>query len=138
MVSEIADLGWLHRKINEEIGNAGMVWNSLRLAVKKQLSEYYRWVAIMENNAKNEILNLRTLNQWSYEPFSLLRWLAIILQAVKPFNGCQIISIINSHRPHGSVLINSLLNRLLSQLLQPLLHYIYNWCYKGELLDEHQ
>lgn len=61
--------------------------------------------------------------------------MAIVLEAVKPYKGCQIISIINSYRPQGSNSINELLNRLLTHSLQPLFQYIYNWVYKGQLMD---
>ena len=61
--------------------------------------------------------------------------MAIVLEAARPFQGCQIISIINSYRPQGSNSINELLNRLLTHLLQPLFQYIYNWVYRGELTD---
>jgi gamma-tubulin complex component 3 len=84
---------------------------------------------------KDDQLTLRKLILWSYEPFEKLKWLCIILEAVRSFNGCQIISIINSYRPQGSNPINELLNRLLAHLLQPLFQYIYHWAYKGELID---
>lgn len=60
-----------------------------------------------------------------------LKWLAIIIEAVRPYNGCQIISIINSYRPQGSHMINELLNRVLAHLIQPLLQFVHNWMYKG-------
>lgn len=89
----------------------------------------------MENMMKSNDLTLRKLVMWSYEPFELLKWLCIVLEAVKKFHGCQIISIVNSFRPQGNPAINDMLNRLLGHLLQPLFHYIYHWAYKGELID---
>lgn len=67
-----------------------------------------------------------------------LKWLTIILEAIQPYSGSQIISIINSYRPHGSNKINDLLNRLLAHMIQPLLQFIHNWMYKGELIDQHK
>jgi len=70
------------------------------------MGEYYRWLAVMEGMIKEDELTLRKLVLWSYEPFEKLKWMAIVLEAVKPFKGCQIISIINSYRPQGSNSIN--------------------------------
>ena len=68
----------------------------------------------------------------------MLTWLAIILEAVQPYNGCEIISIVNSYRPNGSDAVNSLINRILCIIIQPLLRYIYNWMYMGVLHDPHK
>jgi hypothetical protein len=38
---------------------------------------------------------------WSIEPFQRFKWLAILSEAVAPYRGTKIISIINSYRPHG-------------------------------------
>ena len=75
---------------------------------------------------------------WSYEPMEKLKWLTIILESIQSYSGCQIISIINSYRPHGSQSINDLLNRLLGHMMQPLLQFIHNWVYKGELIDDNK
>jgi gamma-tubulin complex component 3 len=135
IVKELAEVGWLYKKITNKFNEEGAVTRALNLAIKDEMGEYYRWLAIIENMIKNEELTLRKLILWSYEPFEKLKWLAIILETARPFQGCQIISIINSYRPQGSNSINSLLNRLLGHLLQPLFQYIYNWVYRGELID---
>lgn len=57
------------------------------------------------------------------------------MESVGPFEGANIISIVNSFRPNGIAPIQALLDRLLSFLIQPLLNYIHNWVYLGELLD---
>lgn len=89
----------------------------------------------MENFIKENRLNLRKLSVWTYYPEQILRWLAIILDAVEPFDGSNIISIINSYRPSGISAVDGLINRILTYTLQPLLNYIHNWTYLGELLD---
>jgi gamma-tubulin complex component 3 len=35
-----------------------------------------------------------------------LKWIAIVLDSVQPFRGCQIISVVNSYRPQGNQAIN--------------------------------
>ena len=65
----------------------------------------------------------------------IIKHLAVIVEAVGPFEGANIISIVNSFRPSGIAPVQALLDRLLGFLIQPLLNYIYNWVYMGELLD---
>jgi hypothetical protein len=89
----------------------------------------------MENLVKDNKLTLRKLYIWSFYPEEILKWLAIILEAVEPFDGSHIISIVNSYRPNGLTAVNGLINRILSYILQPLLNYIHRWTYRGELLD---
>lgn len=43
------------------------------------MSEYYRWLAIIENMIKQDELTLRKLILWSYQPFEKLKWMAIVL-----------------------------------------------------------
>ena len=80
-------------------------------------------------------LTLTRFKMFSYEPLEKMKWLAIVLEAVQHYKGCQIISIINAFRPQGAKIINELLNRLLGHLVQPLLQFIHNWIYRGELID---
>lgn len=48
MISELADLGWLHRRISKESEREGAVRRALRVAVQEELNEYYRWIGTME------------------------------------------------------------------------------------------
>jgi hypothetical protein len=89
----------------------------------------------MEGLIKAKTLSLRRLYVLSFYPEEILRWFAIILDAVEPFNGCHVISIINSYRPSGLAAVDSLINRVLSYIIRPLLNYIHSWIYMGELLD---
>ena len=58
-----------------------------------------------------------------------------MLDAVEPYEGSHILSIINAYRPNGMAAVDGLISRLLSHSLQPLLNYIHRWTYFGELLD---
>ncbi len=79
---------------------------------------------------------MRKLYILSFHPLQILKWLAILVDSVEPFDGCHIISIINSYRPSGLSVVNDLINRLIAYIIRPLLNYIKNWMYMGELLDE--
>ena len=101
MINEMSDLGWLHKKIVKSSEKDGTVRKSLRLAIQEELNEYYRWIGIIENIAKDGKLTLRKLFTWAFHPQELLKWLAIIIESVEAFEGSHIISIVNSYRPNG-------------------------------------
>lgn len=131
IVSELCQIGWMYKRIVGTLKDKGSIEKSLVLAVQEELNEYYRWLAVIQTGIKERTLTLRSLINWSYEPMEKLKWLTIILESVANYQGSQIISIINTFRPHGSQSINDLLNRLLGHLIQPLLQFIHNWMYKG-------
>lgn len=135
MVSELSELGWLHNRIIKFSDKAGTVGKALKLGVSEELNEYYRWIGSMETLAKAGRLTLRKLVNWSYQPEMIIKHLAVVVEAVGPFEGANIISIVNSFRPSGIAPVQALLDRLLGFLIQPLLNYIHNWVYMGELLD---
>lgn len=101
------------------------------MAVGEELAEFYRWVGAMENLAKAGRLTLRKLENWSFQPHLIMKWLAIIVEAVGYYEGVHIISIVNSFRPKGIASVQALLSRLICFLTQPLLNYIQNWVYLG-------
>lgn len=68
MVSELADLGWLHKRITGGGEKEGAVRRAVRLAVQEELNEFYRWIAIMENLAREGRLSLRKLQVWAFHP----------------------------------------------------------------------
>lgn len=135
IVRELCEIGWLFRKVCSRPEEEGTVRDAFSIALKEEMNEYYRWIALIENMSKNEELTLRKLVLWSFEPYERLKWMAIVTEAVGLYRGCKIISILNSYRPQGSEQRNDLLNRLLGHTVQPLLKFIYSWIYKGELND---
>jgi hypothetical protein len=135
MVRDLSELGWLHKQIVKYSEKAGTVGKALQLAVREELNEYHRWIASMETLARGGGLTLRKLVNWSFQPEMIMRHLDVVVEAVGPFEGAHIISIVNSFRPNGLAPIQNLLDRLLGFLIQPLLNYIHSWVYLGELLD---
>jgi hypothetical protein len=118
--------------------NKGSIEKALAIGVQEEITEYYRWLAIIENGLQMGTLNLRTLASWCREPIEKLKWLGIVLEAAQDFSGCTLISTVNAFRPHGDYPINVLLNNLLGHMIKPLLHFIHNWVYKGQLTDDHK
>ena len=65
----------------------------------------------------------------------LLRQIAVVVEAIGPFEGAHLISMVNSFRPNGMLAVQLILDKLLGFLIQPLFSYIHKWVYHGELLD---
>ena len=138
MVSELCEIGWLYKKIIVMLKQKGSIEKVLAIGVQEEITEYCRWLAIIENGIQMGNLSLRTLISWSYEPVQKLKWLGFVLEAVQHYSGFTMISIVNSLRPHGDYHINIFLNNLLGHMIKPLLHFIHNWVYKGQLTDDHK
>jgi gamma-tubulin complex component 3 len=51
LVNKLCEMGWLFKKINEILSKdpQGLVNQSLFLAIKEELNEYFRLIAILEN-----------------------------------------------------------------------------------------
>lgn len=47
IVRELSDFGWLYKKITAGNFEAGEVWDSFSVALKQEMNEYYRWVALI-------------------------------------------------------------------------------------------
>ncbi|KRX07189.1 hypothetical protein PPERSA_00346 [Pseudocohnilembus persalinus] len=143
-INQLCEVGWLFKKVTDflKLNPQGLINQSLHLAIKEELNEYYRLIAVLENLKNESIensadpLTLRKLALWMRDPFERMKWLAIISDGCKNLIGCQVISQIFSYSGQGNMQINGLITRLLSALNQPLLKYLYNWVYLGELNDK--
>lgn len=146
LVNKLCEMGWLYKKITDFLGKGqpGILNQSLNLAMKDELNEYYRLIAILENlinqeqnalsNAE-EALNLRKLVLWTVEPFERIKWLSILTDAVKNLVGNQIISAVYSFKAQGNPNIQGLIQRIMSTITQPFMKMVNNWIFNGELND---
>lgn len=110
LVNRICEIGWLFKKVSSFLQKQplGLVNQSLQLAIKNELNEYYRLIAILENlkneniENQNDPLTLRKIVLWIKEPFERMKWLAIICDACKNLKGCQVISEVYSYNTQGN------------------------------------
>jgi gamma-tubulin complex component 3 len=159
MVYQLCEMGWLFRKvvdfiqINNDATN-GLIFQSFCFALKEELNEYYRLIAILDNLRESEddqgkssfviedsapkSLNMRKLYLWSLEPFERLKWLAILSDACKNTKGGTLISVIYGYAKQGSPTIQILVNRILKQVLSPLSNFSRLWVYQGEIEDQYE
>src|SRR4051812_30239754 len=91
MIGKLSEIGWLYRRMKNKDSKAndknGLIYQSLVSAVDKELSEYYRLIALLEqqnqpilNENSNSRLTLRRLFVWLQQPLQRMRWLGIIFE----------------------------------------------------------
>ena len=100
LVNKLAELGWLFRKVRKyldaRVGDKahGLVGQSFCFAIKKELTEYYRLLAILESQQhqldqsieeeqQSGGLTLRRLVIWTYDPLIRMKALAILVDLCK-------------------------------------------------------
>lgn len=52
IVKQLTEMGWLYNKIVQGVGQSGAISKALRLGVREEMNEYYRWLAVMEAKIK--------------------------------------------------------------------------------------
>lgn len=105
-IFQICELGWLFKRVNEyihrnkdsvkfkpEFNNeksyGGLVLQSFCFALSAELTEYYRFITILDNQNKaetedaSESLTIAKLYLWVQEPFERMKWLALMIDAVE-------------------------------------------------------
>lgn len=95
-IDKLNELGWLYRKVKKfldaRIGDKalGLVGQSFCAAVHKELTEYYRLLAILEaqqnqlyGDKSQEGLTLRRLMVWTNEPLTRMKALATLVDLCK-------------------------------------------------------
>jgi len=158
MVLQLCEMGWLYKKVvnfieEANIDSRGLVHQSLCYALKEELNEYYRLIAVLENlrdtddeqsrsaflagdqSGGSQSLSLRKLYLWSLEPFERLKWMGIFCDACKKIKGSVILSTIYGYTKQGSPSVQILVNRILKQVLAPFSNFLKQWVYNGELAD---
>ena len=96
-MAKLAELGWLFRRVQNFLraraGDKalGLVGQSFCAAVQKELTEYYRLVAVLEGQenqhestvAPGSGLTLRRLMIWTYDPLLRMKALATLVDVCK-------------------------------------------------------
>jgi gamma-tubulin complex component 3 len=91
LVNQLAEIAWLHFKIQNflNVPLQSMAAQALQLAVKEELLEYQKLIAVLDYKRKDETapLTLRQLVVWTMDPMERLKWLCIIIDSVKNLSG---------------------------------------------------
>ena len=98
LIGKLAELGWLFRRVQKFLSARtgdkalGLVGQSFCAAIQKELTEYYRLVAVLEGQENQEDagisnngagLSLRRLMIWTYDPLLRMKALATLVDVCK-------------------------------------------------------
>ncbi|ESO86326.1 hypothetical protein LOTGIDRAFT_167139 [Lottia gigantea] len=152
LVSKLAECGWLYNKTKTYVTSwstdkaFGLVGQSFCAALHQELTEYYRFITVMEaqlqheqdagfEDSSNTGLTLRRLAVWTFDPLVRLKVLAALVDACKGKKGGALASAIYSYIQHGDPFVRSLIKHTLTMVFQPVYATLVRWIYDGELED---
>ncbi|XP_028043118.1 gamma-tubulin complex component 3 homolog [Bombyx mandarina] len=144
LYSRIAHLGFLHDRLKEFIDPLsglmpqGLMGEGLVTAIRDELTEYYRSVALLQSQAcegDGGGATLRRVCVWAQEPLHRLTWLANMAHAAQHKKGGELASCVHRFVRHGDERVSSLARRLLTALTYPLLLMLTRWLLHGEIDD---
>jgi len=150
LISKLAELGWLFRRVRKFLDARsgdkalGLVGQSFCAAVQKELTEYYRLVAVLEAQENQEDdgivhegggLTLRRLMIWTYDPLQRMKALATLVDVCKGKKGGSLLSAIFSHTQTGDPFICKLVKHILHVVSHPIRSILERWIFDGELQD---
>lgn len=124
----LAEMGWLFTKIQtfcNDLGQKkenGLVSQSLVIALKKELSEYYRLLSTLEAQLEDESTptSLVHLAVWTLQPTNRLKLLVSIVEACKGLKGGALISQVYSFLKHGDSGTSKSVQAILCTVCQPM------------------
>ncbi|SCV69660.1 BQ2448_1054 [Microbotryum intermedium] len=170
LLHTLSELGWLYRKIDGVLqrrgsssttseGEApvelGMIEQSLHAALKGEMTEYYRLVAILESQLTIEDessrtdgstgmsiedmegkLTLRRLMVWTEEVKLRMRMMGTLVEEAGGENvGGALLTSLHARTSNGDPFIRDFSSRLLRTLSVPFFATLSSWIYEGELRD---
>ncbi|XP_047327004.1 gamma-tubulin complex component 3 [Impatiens glandulifera] len=156
MVLKLCELGWLFRKVRGYISESmdkfpaedvGTVGQAFCAALQDELSEYYKLLAILEEQAMNPLplvsetatsgnyISLRRLSVWLAEPMVKMRLMALLVDGCKVLRGGAMVGSIHLQAQHGDPTVHDFLRRLLRRVSSPLFEMVRTWVLEGELED---
>ncbi|KAL8292042.1 hypothetical protein RQP46_001508 [Phenoliferia psychrophenolica] len=166
LLHTLSELGWLYRKIDGAISPdamvdskgkrvVGMVEQSLHAALKAEMTEYYRLVAILEgqldDGGEDEEregregvegmeggLTLTRLLVWTEDMRLRMRMMGTLVGEVGEHNtGGALLTSLHARTTTGDPFISAFSARLLTTLAVPFFAMLAAWIYEGELRDPH-
>ncbi|XP_070157516.1 gamma-tubulin complex component 3 [Polyergus mexicanus] len=149
-VLRLSELGYLHNVVRKglermSVAGAGRVADSFVAALHKELSEYYRFIAIMQeevNRSQNQMVaygvTLSHLHLWTCDPLETLKLLASIVRACQSQKGGALASVVYEFSYHGDAIVKNLVKRVLESVCNPLYNMLMRWIADGELDDPYK
>jgi gamma-tubulin complex component 3 len=160
LVLSLCELGWLYTKVEVYIQRAeadrfrGLVMHALGFALQEELHDYYRLLAVLEQELGRRVkllqsdhqnkggsssgLTLMRLRAWVAEPLERMYLMARIVESAAPLTGGALASRLHGHCKHGDPTVRVFTLRLMTSVCAPLNAIITRWLLHGELQDGHR
>ena len=155
LIHKLGELGWLFNRVKRFVdsgidnGKLGLVAQGLCAALREELGEYYRAVAVLEARlgaAKHgdatagsaggaEGVSLRRLFVWAEIPMQRFKLMAILADASKgALRGGALASTIHSYGWHGDPHTKAFVNQVAMKISVPIFAAVRRWAFEGELV----
>lgn len=152
---ELCEMGWMFRHVSSFLDKAlnnpqlGLVSHSFASAVREELQDYYRLIAVLETHLSSDEadvagqasegrpLSLRRLKTWTFEPFRKLKLIAELVDAVDGLSGGALASVVHGFTLHGDPFVRNFAETVMQQVARPIFEFIRQWITHGELEDVH-
>lgn len=157
LIHRLVELGRLYRRIKEFQESTsggegeGLVMQSLKHFISKELSDYYRLIAILEDSLNGSLSSAESTFSTSTSRLTLkriliftekvslrFRLISTLIESCKNSKGGSLISLIHSYTFNGDPFIRSFTSNLLEEVSRPFLDIMNRWIYEGELIDPYE
>eukprot|EP00051_Salpingoeca_urceolata_P028327 m.486294 g.486294 ORF g.486294 m.486294 type:complete len:857 (+) comp24292_c0_seq1:160-2730(+) len=152
LVSKIAELGWLFKQVQmyvathaPEDAGFGLVAQAFCGALKAELAEYFRLLAVLEGQAfaedpgpKATALTLRRLAVWTQDPLMRMRLLAAMGHVCNGMKGGALCSTLHSFSRQGDPYVTALVKHVTERAFAPMSAILRRWLFEGELDDPYR
>ncbi|OCK95191.1 uncharacterized protein K441DRAFT_686898 [Cenococcum geophilum 1.58] len=156
LLHSLAEPSLLYRNLSEFVDSSegGLVGQSFRSALSKELRSYLGLVATLEGQIKRALamlddsqprqgigkagagVTLKRCVIWTREATMGLRLMSLMVEESKGKKGGELISLIHSFSlTHGDPYVGAFAERLLSHITRPFYDMLRQWIYDGELAD---
>ncbi|KAL5248692.1 hypothetical protein ACHWQZ_G017773 [Mnemiopsis leidyi] len=141
LACKLAELGFLYKQIKSFVDQRlseqsyGLIGQAFCSAIMQELKEYYRLIAILENQNTSGKLSLHRLLVWSHDTFDQLRLISSLCTQAGYLNGGALASSLHTFLQYGDPNVHQLVKKVLHVTTRPLLEMLRRWIYEGECCD---
>ena len=129
----------LHSSASASNRTIGLIEQSFVAALHSELTDYLRWVSVIEVQHMQAPAELTLHRLWLavQQPLSRLVTLATLSGSAATLHGGALLTCLANARQHGSSAVQSLVTKLLHASCAPLFQLIQHWLRQGDIHDSH-
>ncbi|KAJ8515053.1 hypothetical protein ONZ45_g7474 [Pleurotus djamor] len=153
LVHRLSEVGYLYNRVErfvkerENVPEMGMIEQSLCHHLQAQLTEYYRFIAVLESQlavsspdsagARDEEigLTLRRLDVWINDWRLRMRMMSVCVESARDTHGGALVNLIHGYTENGDPFVRKFTDQLLEDVSMPFFSTLHKWLFSGELHD---